>query len=241
LGFGFRRTRYSGYKELATSFPQQWPEWKLGLSKFSSSTLQGRGKKTQIVYKSWVLAFVQEIRINSIIAQIPLKTGLKPIYESPTLSNVCVQNDQIIRFQCCHSQNGFGLSQGFRHNPKEIPQPHDTAWGVASCTVYTHVHTWLHSSIYINKRAKFITSNINIYNVTNRASSELNLHDADHHHFCAPNQINRLVCSDNTTQSPFTLSFLSQLLGADIFMDLEGLKVTLIVFKFMTSTLNYAT
>jgi hypothetical protein len=42
MGFGFRRTRYSGYEELATSFPQQWPEWKLKLSKFSSSTLGSR-------------------------------------------------------------------------------------------------------------------------------------------------------------------------------------------------------
>ena len=41
--FGFRRTRYSGYEELATSFPQQWPERKLGLSKLSSSTLKEEG------------------------------------------------------------------------------------------------------------------------------------------------------------------------------------------------------
>ena len=100
-----------------------------------------------------------------------------------------------------------GCIKDFRHNPKEILQPHDTAWGVASCTVYTHIHTWLHSYIYINWRAKFITSDINIYNVTNRASSELNLLDADHHHFCAPNQINRPVCSDNTAQHNLHLRY----------------------------------
>jgi hypothetical protein len=45
MGFGFRRTRYPGYEEVAMSFPQQLPEWKLGLSKFSSSTLEDRRKK----------------------------------------------------------------------------------------------------------------------------------------------------------------------------------------------------
>jgi len=51
MRFGFRRTRYSGYEELATSLPQQWPEWKLGLSKFSSSTQEGRGRKKKKICK----------------------------------------------------------------------------------------------------------------------------------------------------------------------------------------------
>jgi hypothetical protein len=51
MQFGFRRTRYSGYDELTTSLPQQWPEWKLGLSEFSSSILEGGGGDKQIVYK----------------------------------------------------------------------------------------------------------------------------------------------------------------------------------------------